>query len=178
MPVDLASAYNVSGIYTDGTTYSSDGGLDGGGFSYSANLLTHSRILSGVQFTFGPANNPDAVSGTGQPIALPTGHFASLHMLATGVEGDQTSQPISVTYTDGTSSTFIQNFSDWYTPQNYPREVEAVAMAYRDVFDGSQDDRTFNLYGYRFKLNCTKKIQSLTLPNNRDVVVLAVTLER
>lgn len=178
IPVDLASSYNVSGIYTDGTTYSSDGGLDGGGFSYSANLLTHSRILSGIQFMLGPANKPDGVSGTGQPIALPEGRFTILHMLATGVEGDQTSQLIIVTYTDGTSSTFSQNFSDWYTPQNYPREVEAVAMAYRDVFDGSRDDRTFNLYGYRFKLDCAKKIRSITLPNSRDVVVLAVTLEK
>ena len=48
-PVDLSAAYNVSGIYTDGTTYST-GGLDGGGFSYSANLLTPARRLTAIQF--------------------------------------------------------------------------------------------------------------------------------
>ena len=175
-PVDLSAAYNVSGIYTDGTTYST-GGLDGGGFSYSANLLTPARRLTAIQFYFGPANHPDAVNGTGQSIKLPAGHFSKLEMLATGVQGDQTSQMITVTYTDGTSGQFLQSFSDWFTPSNFPGEVEAVAMPYRDYADGSQDNRTFNLYGYSFSLDSAKTVRSLTLPNNPDVVVLAVTLQ-
>jgi hypothetical protein len=49
-------------------------------------------------------------------------------------------------------------------------------MAYRNVSNGTQDDRTFNLYGYSLHLDKTKTVQSFTLPNNRDLVVLAVTL--
>jgi hypothetical protein len=174
-PVDLSAAYNVSGIYWDGTTYS-NGGLDGGGFSYSENLLKPARILDGTQFNFGPANRLDAVNGTGQSIALPPGTFSRLQMLATGVQGDQVLQKMTVTYTDGSTSHFMRDFSDWFTPTNFPGETEAVAMAYRDFADGSQDDRTFNLYGYTLYLNKTKQVQSITLPNNQNVVVLAITL--
>ena len=88
-----------------------------------------------------------AVSGTGRPIGLPAGRLALMRMLTTGVQGDQTAQTITVTYTDGTTSQHTRNFSNWFTPQNYPGELEAVATAYRDVSDGSMDNRIFNLYG-------------------------------
>lgn len=55
--VDLSPYYNVSGIYTDGTPFST-GGLDGVGWAYSENLLTPYRILDDTQFNFGPANAP------------------------------------------------------------------------------------------------------------------------
>jgi subtilase family serine protease len=174
-PVDLSSAYNVIGIYNNGVTYNS-GGLDGGGYSYSEKLLTPSRILYGNQFNFGPANHADAVSGTGQPIALPAGQFSELTLLATGVDGAQTAQTITITYTDGSTSQFTRSFSDWFSPSNFPGEIEAVAMPYRNVSNGTQDDRTFNLYGYPIPLDKTKTVQSFTLTENRDVVVLAATL--
>jgi len=176
-PVDLSAAYNVYGIYTNGSTYTT-GGLDGDGFSYSHKLLTPSRVPYGrTQFNFGPPNRPDAVSGTGQPIALPAGQFSRLSLLATGVNGSQTAQAITVTYTDGSTSQFTQSFSDWFVPSNFPGETEAVAMAYRNVNNGTQDDRTFNLYAYTFSIDNTKTLQSLTLPNNRNLVVLAITLK-
>jgi Pro-kumamolisin, activation domain len=173
--VDLSSTYNVTGIYTDGSTFSSSGGLDGGGAAYSANALTHSRVLDLVRFVFGPANAPDAVSATGSPVALPGGHFGTLVLLATGVQGSQT-ENVTISYTDGTSEVVTQSFSDWFVPQNFPREIVAVAMPYRDIFDGSQDDRTFNLYAYTFRLNPKKTAKSFSIANNRDVVVLAATL--
>jgi hypothetical protein len=174
-PVNLSSDFNINGIYTDGSTYTT-GGLDGTGYSYSANLLTKSRVFSGTAFEFGPANVPDAVGSTGQSISLPSGQFAGLMLLATGVEGDQTSQTLTVTYTDGTTSQFTQSFSDWFTPQKYHGESEGVAMAYRNFDNGTKDNRTFNLYAYRFVLNSTKTVQTLTLPNNAHVLVLAATL--
>ncbi len=174
-PVNLSSEFNVNGIYTDGSTYTT-GGLDGTGYSYSANLLTKSRVLSGTVFEFGPANETDAVGSTGQSISLPSGQFAGLMLLATGVEGDQTSQTLTVTYTDGTTSQFTQSFSDWYTPQKYHGESEGVAMDYRNFDNGTKDNRTFNLYAYRFVLNSSKTVQTITLPNDSHVLVLAATL--
>ncbi|HUO17904.1 MAG TPA: hypothetical protein VMX38_23205 [Verrucomicrobiae bacterium] len=173
--VDLSSEFNLYGIYTDGSTYSNTG-LDGDGYTYSANLLTGSRVYNGILLDFGPANELDAVSGTGQSIALPSGQFAGLVLLATGVQGDQASQTFTVTYTDGTSAKFVQSLSDWYTPQNYTHESEGVAMAYRNFDNGTKDKRTFNLYEYRFVLNSKKTAQGLTLPNNDHVIVMAATL--
>jgi hypothetical protein len=176
LPVDLSAAYNVYGIYTNGTPFNT-GGLDSVGWAFSANLLTPSRNLSGVQFYFGPPNQLDAVSGTGQPIALPVGHFTNLLVLGNGVEGNQVGQVITVTYTDGTAEKIVQSFSDWYTPQVYPGELEAVEMPYRAMSNGGEDSRgTFYLYGYDFPLDGSKIIQSITLPNNRYLVVTAMTL--
>ncbi len=177
LPVDLASEFSLNGIYQDAMTYST-GGLDGVGYSYSANRLTPSRVFNGVLFDFGAANVPDAVGCSGQSISLPAGKFSSLMVLATAVEGNQTSVPLTVHYTDGTSSQFLQSFSDWFTPQKYPREFEGVAMAYRNFDDGTKDQRTFSLYAYAFALNPKKIVLSIGLPNNPKVVVLGATLLR
>jgi hypothetical protein len=179
-PVDLTSAYNLTGIYNDGTTFSSTGGLDGEGSAYSSNLLTGNRILNGVQFNFGPANKANAVSGTGQTITLPAGQFTTLQLLAASFNGPVLSQHITITYTDNTTTSITQSFSDWCgcstNPGQQAGESFAVLMPYRDLNSGTADDRQFNLYGYAFVLNSVKTVKSFTLPNNRDVVVLAATL--
>jgi hypothetical protein len=41
---------------------------------------------------------------------------------------------------------------------------------------GTKDQRTFNLYAYQFVLNPAKVVRSITLPNDKDVIVLAATL--
>ncbi|MGH7938236.1 MAG: S53 family peptidase, partial [Bryobacteraceae bacterium] len=153
----------------------STGWLDGVGYSYSANLLTNSRVLSGVLFDFGPADQIDAIGCAGQEVMLPQGQYSSLMFLATGIQGNQVSQTFTVHYTD-TTTPFAQSLSDWYTPQTYPGESEAVAMAYRNFDDGTKDNRTFNLYCYRLAIDSGKTVQSVSLPNNPNVVVLAITL--
>jgi hypothetical protein len=173
--VDLSSEFNLNGIYQDGMTYST-GGLDGLGDSYSANLLTASRVFDGVLFNFGPANELDAVGCSGQLVTLPQGQFSGLMLLATGVNGNQKTETLTVNYTDGISTEFVQSFSDWYTPQKFPHEAEGVAMAYRNLDGGTKDKRTFSLYAYRFALNSAKTVQSVTLPDDADVVVLGATL--
>jgi hypothetical protein len=96
-------------------------------------------------------------------------------VLATGVNGLQPSQTLTVKYTDGTSTPFVQSFSDWFVSGGYPGETKAVTMAYRDVYNGTRDARTFLLYGYVFALNVAKTVKSITLPANSNVVVLAIT---
>jgi hypothetical protein len=49
-------------------------------------------------------------------------------------------------------------------------------MPYRNSADGSEDQGTVSLYAYEFAIDPTKVVQSVTLPNNPNVVVLAATL--
>ena len=178
--VDLSSVYaNVHtkvGMVTDGTSFSSSGGLDAHGSAYSATLLGSTVNFNGVAFALGPANAPDAVTSVTVPLA--GGQFSKLTLLATAVNGNQTSKAFKVQYSDGTSSTFTQSLSDWFTPQNYAGESKAVTTAYRDQSNGTRDSRTFNLYGYSFALNATKTVSSIILPNNSNVLVLAMTLSQ
>jgi len=60
--------------------------------------------------------------------------------------------------------------------QSLPGEYEVVAMPYRNYANGSEDQRTFNLYAYEFRLNPAKRVSSITLPNDPNIVVLAATL--
>ena len=175
-PVDLTSAFNAAGLYNEGAAFPGATGVDGEGNGYSAGLLGATRTWKDVKFNLGPANAPDLVACHGAVVALPTGRYASLWMLATAVEGNQMSQVFTVTYTDGSTDTLAQNFSDWYSPGRFPGEGRAAPLPYRLTADGVKDTRTFYVYGYGFHLDPAKTVKSVTLPNNPFVKVLAVSL--
>lgn len=174
LPVDLSSAYNVAGIYNDGHTFTPETSLDGDGFAFSAQQLGTEQVGNGAVFKIGPANAPDMV--TGKTVSLPEEKFASVNLLALGVNGSQELQTFTLTYSDGSTSSFSQNLSDWAVPANFPNESPAVTMPYRLAADGSKDTRAFYAYSYSFKVDPAKRVHSLTLPSNRDVLVLAITL--
>ena len=179
---NLASAFDATGIYADGATFPADGGLDGGGAAYSGNLLGDTKsgvsfVAGGLRFNLAQAGVPDALFGTGQTVPLPGGHFADLQLVGTAVQGDQTAQPVVVTYTDGSKQTFTQSFSDWSSFSGFPNEAIAAKTAYRDLNDGTQNNQAFFIYRYRLALNPLKTVANITLPNNRNVLVLGITLD-
>jgi streptogramin lyase len=113
---------------------------------------------------------------SGQTITLPAGNYQSLSFLGLAVNGNQPNQTFTVNYSDGSSQTFTQSISDWSASQTYGGEQVALPMNYLDTSDGSQDSGTFNIYGYSFTLDATKSVESITLPNNSNVDVLAMDL--
>ena len=191
-----ATVDNVVGIVADGSPVT-NGGLDNDGYAYSATLLGTSISWAGSMFTLRPAGTYNAVSSTtiasspssarcqssrnrhsGHAVcySLPGGNGSTVNLLATAVNGNQPNQTFIVTYTDGTTASFTQSLSDWYTPQQYGGESKVSAMAYRLTASGATDNRTFYLYGYSFAINSSKTVQRITLPDNRNVVVLAVAV--
>jgi hypothetical protein len=178
--VPATTAYNVNGIYRDGRTFPQTGGLDDDGNAYSSNLLGASVTWNGTTFTFGPAGSADAWQAT--TITLPSGSFSTLEIVAAAVNGNLPSQTFIVTYTDNSTTTLTQSVSDWFTPQGYAGESAVLTTAYRNVYNGTTDNRTFLLYGYSFGINPNKTVKSLTLPPvaagtpDNVVVVLGVAL--
>ena len=175
-PVNLSLVYNANAIYTEGTPLNSRRSIDQIGSALPAELLGDTLGWSGANFIFAPANEPNAV--TSQTILLPDGRFDGLKMLALGVNGNQESQIFEVTYADGTSSSFTQSLSDWYTPENFPGESEALLLPYRLTGSGHRDEREFHVYGYSLPLDDKRKVRTFTLPQNPHVLVLALTLVR
>jgi hypothetical protein len=171
--VNLSASFNVHGIASNGTAVAA-GGLDTLGYAYSGNLLSTAVTWSGTSFTLGGANVADVVSSA--TVQLPAGMFSTLQLLAAGVLGNQVNQTFTVTYTDGTKTVMQQSVSDWARPQSYNGESKAVTMGYRVAGAGGIDNATFYVYGYSIAIDHTKTVQSLTLPANRKVVVLAATL--
>ena len=182
--VDLTTVFNTNGFASDGTKIQETGGFDGEGDTYSANLIDailtgtapQRGILKDVQFHTGPVDKANVVSCQGNVIALPAGIYASLWLLGAAAEGSQMAQNFTITYTDGTTETLVQNFSDWFQPQSFPGESRALRMAYRNMANGQRDPRPFFIYGYGFSLNGTKTVKSMTLPNNPYVKLLALSL--
>ena len=167
-----ATVDNVVGIVADGSPVPG-GGWDNDGYAYSATLLGTSITWAGSTFTLGPVGTADAVSST--TITLPAGNDSTVNLLATAVNGPQANQTFVVTYTDGTTTRFTQSLSDWWSgPQKYAGESVVSTMAYRISPSGAASYSTIYLYGYSFAINSAKTVQSITLPDNRNVVVLAV----
>jgi len=171
--VSLLSSDNVYGIANTGSAVTG-GGLDGGDYAYSAALLGSSLTWSGSTFSFGPAGAPDVVSS--QTITLPAGSYSALNFLGTGVGGNQAAQSFTVTYSDGTTATYKQSMSDWFTPQGYAGESTVLTMATRISPSGATSPGPCFLYGYSFALNSAKTVASITLPANNLVKVLAIEL--
>lgn len=176
--VDLAPYFDGTGIVRDRARFEATSGFDAGGAAYSASLLGETPTYRNVAFTVGKAGAPNVVTAKGKTIALPAGSYKSLWLLGAAIEGGQVGQTMTVTYTDGTTDTLYQNFSDWFEPQRYPGEGRGVRMNYRNLGDGSKDPRTFYAYTYGFAVNPTKTVQSVTLPNNDFVKIVGITLAK
>jgi hypothetical protein len=137
-----------------------------------SNFYPHEDAKS--PFNFGSVDAFDAVSN--QTIDLPQGYESTVTVLATGLHGNQTNQTFLVTYADGSMDSFNQNLSDWHTPQAYGGESIALKMPYRVTAGGADTSGPFYLYAYSFSVNSSKQIQSISLPSNRNVVVLSMML--
>ena len=171
--VDITSIANVYGIFNDGASVTRDG-LDNDGYAYSAKLLGQSVAALGLHFNLGNPGSANAIANATVP--LPAGKFATLSFLGAGVNGDQASQTFIVTYTDGTTSTFKQSLSDWGAGAKNNGETVVSSMRYRLTPNRRKQTGPWYLYGYSFVLNSAKTVKSLTLPENRNVVVLAMAL--
>jgi hypothetical protein len=139
-------------------------------------LLGSSQTWTNTPFNFGPLNATNVISCAGQVISLPPGNYSRLRLLGTAVNGNQPSQSFMLTYTDSTTTTFVQGVSDWFSPQNYAGEIKASPMGYRNKSDGSStENNSLYIYGYSFTLNPAKVPQSITLPNNANVIITAIS---
>jgi hypothetical protein len=172
-PVSLAKVANVYAIVASGTV-PPNGGLDTEGYSYASNYLGSSAVWNSTNFSFGAAGTLNGVSSA--TIPLPTGNYNALDLLATAVNGVQTNQVFTVTYSDGTTTSVSQNISDWGGPQGYVNESVGVSTASRVNPSGALASGPWDLYGYIIPLNPAKQVSSVTTPNNRNVVVLAASL--
>jgi hypothetical protein len=168
------------------TAPGSAGGMNPSGTT-SYPVLTLPQPPNNIVFNFGPVNALDAVSGctpvggscsvtaAAGPISLPQSQYTVLQLIGTGVQGGQVGI-VTVGYTDSSSDNFTQGFSDWFSggPYNIGESI-ALLMPYR-LSGGSMDNRPFRVYNYSIAIDATKTVESLTLPNNRDIVILAATL--
>ena len=78
---------------------------------------------------------------------VPSGPYFAAATAGHRRAGQPANQTFTVAYTDGTTSTVTQSFSDWYTPQNYPGRNRAVTTPYRNTRRRHRQP-DFDVYGY------------------------------
>ncbi len=167
--VDLSGNFNVDGITADNNM--SPGNLDGGGSSYSSNLLGSSVSLNGINYNIGTPDTNNVVNASGQTIPLPSGDYSSLGFLATAFGGAQTGT-FTVTYADQTTTQITQTLDDWANHVGQTGESVAKSMSYRN----HDKYGPVYLYSYSITLNSAKSVASITLPSGANIVLLAIDL--
>jgi hypothetical protein len=171
--VPLSSYYNVYGIYSTGTSFST-GGFDNDGSAYSTNSIGSTIVWNGLTFNIGPANALDAVANT--TINLPAGQFTNLYMLGAMVNNIGATQQFTVTYTDNSTTQVTQNMSDWVYADGWPGESVVNCNYDRNLSNGTTQADSVCVYGYQIALDPTKTVKSVTLPNTRNIVMLSMDL--
>jgi alpha-galactosidase len=178
----LASAFDNVGTTSESDTGKGD--FDGAGDSYSADALaavgaTPGATISanGQTFTW-PASapgTPDNVTAAGQAIDL-TGQGSQLAFL--GAEAGFTSGDVTVTYTDGTTSTGSLGFPNWCcsTTNDYGSKV-AITTDHRDTPTGPANYGTsYQVFSNTIPLTAGKTVQTVTLPEQAAIHVFALSV--
>lgn len=167
-------AVNNDGISADGRSTSAD--FDDFGWSYSTEALAAAGAAPGAAVTFDgfsytwpafPAGEPDNAIAAGQTVNLSgTGRLAVLGAASSG----NASGTLTITYTDGTTSTASLGFSDW-TLSGGRGQVAfgnkiALSTPYRNGSGGQQQQvRAMVFASAPIALAEGKTVASVTLPS-------------
>ena len=140
-------------------------------------------------------NPPNFVKATGQTITVdmvdpsddPDGVHARQHdflyLAGAAANGDQLSQQITLTFTDGTTETWTQSFTDWSNngnssvPQPYSGEFLIKTQPERINQEGNLTPTPAYVFAYGYNLQ-GKQLASITLPNNENVGILSAVVSQ
>lgn len=176
----LAAAYNNAGVSDDSNLTGAD--FDGGGYSFSAQALasvgiTPGATISGGGFTFAwpsaAAGQADNVKLAGQIVQL-TGTGSQLAFLGAGTFGTQSGQ-VTVTYSDGSTSTGAITLPDWYANTASGGAQLVATTPHWNIPPGSTLDpnHKVSLYLTTVPLTPGKTVAAVTFPSNGNMHVFA-----
>jgi hypothetical protein len=170
--VDVGPERNHDGTATVADPASGD--FDGGGWSYDAALLPPAGPVTWAGITYqapDPTGTaPNFVEARGQGLLLPAGRFSWLHVVGASHNGP-VSAAFTVWYTDGTSAEVAATVPDWAA--GGPAVLE---MPHRIKAGQGVDGPPVRLFGQSLRLDATKTVRSVTLPNDPRVELYAFTL--
>jgi predicted alpha-1,2-mannosidase len=191
-PGDLVPYYDVAGISNDAKPTVAN--YDGDGFSYSQQALTKAGLAPGAAVTShglsytwpgAAAGQPDAINAAGQtiPVAEPAG-ASSVGFLGSAVNSGTAgaSGTVTITYTDGSTSTATLGMSDWTLSagQGSPQfhNVTVAKLPYRNTMDGQKQKIGTYVFADTVPVDSSKTVASVTLPttvNNGSIGIFAIS---
>ena len=188
-PVVPNSQLLVVSTATDGTPFGL-AGFDNAGDAYSYNELnlgspaTAGQVnYQGTTYTLGQPTVPNAITnGAVYTLAQP-GNYSSVYLIGAaadittgGGNGNATNAPFILTYADsGKPVTVTVNMSSWTRKKGtFAGETQVATTDHANTQSGGSVTGTHRLYGYQLAADPTRTLVSVTLPNNRNVVVMAL----
>ncbi|WP_414641074.1 glycoside hydrolase family 3 C-terminal domain-containing protein [Actinospica sp.] len=170
----LSDGFNNVSI-TDDSNHSPtgfNGGLDGGGNSFSAEALAAAGLTPGGSFTFSgltftwpssAAGTKDNIEADGRAFDV-SGSGTTLGFLGAAANG-QSSGTGTITYTDGSTQQFTVGFGDWASTTPFTGGQVAVTSAYGNTSSGTSPWKASIFYD-SVTLQSGKTVQSVTLPGS------------
>ncbi|MBB4689263.1 GH92 family glycosyl hydrolase [Amycolatopsis jiangsuensis] len=198
--VDLNAAYNNDGVAT--LDAPGEGDFDGTGVSYAADQLPAPGPVTFGDVTYQApptsGSSPNFVKSTGQALALPSGHYGSLHIVGASDNGSTgaASATAVVTYTDGSAATVPLQLTGWANTAPDFGNTVALTTAYQLKAGTGKVDNKASLYETTVPLEPGKQVRSLSLTapsvpawvapgsggldwqRNSDLEIYAMTLQR
>lgn len=193
--------FNTFGITTPPWQVANNQGFDNNGNYYESVYPAGSStsepvdgtpiVWQGITFPIGPVpTNKNQVGGKEGPknvvhaaeqtITMPAGSFDWLYLAGAGANGNQTNQPFTLNFSDGSTETWTQSFTDWGNngntakPQPFAGESVILEQSYRINQLGNTVALSTYTYGYTHHIPKGKILASLTLPNNNNLGILSV----
>lgn len=163
-------AYNNVGISDVATRLTAN--FDSFNRSYSAQALQDVGLVPGITMTsqnvtfLWPSVAPgqaDNYLAAGQVIPVSAVPGAATVGFLGAADIGSASGTATLTYTDGSTTTFTLDFTDWWNGTLQPGNVVAVQMSTINTAHGTKSG-TFDLYSFTTSLNTSKTLQSVTLP--------------
>lgn len=163
----VAAAYNTVGITDDANQ--APGNFDGKGYSYSAQALASVGLTpgsaqpGGTRWPTAAPGTPNMVNANGQTILL-KGSGSKLTILGSANNGVATI-PVTLNYSDGSTSTSSVAFADWWTPKPEPGSTTLAVAPYinRPANPTQPRDHKVAIYAATVPVTAGKQVESITL---------------
>ncbi|MFI1360529.1 GDSL-type esterase/lipase family protein [Streptomyces sp. NPDC020898] len=177
-PLPLTEYFDNTAVSDDTSPGAAD--FDGSGASVSAQDLTAAGWTAGRTLTVQGARltwphrelgEPDNVRAAGQPVRL-RGQGDALAFLVASTGGDDVSAAGTVSYTDGTQSSYWLTAPDW---RKGPLATKAVALPHVNTPDGQLAEKA-RLYVVTVPIEQGRELDSVRLPYAADLHVFALSV--
>ena len=171
--LNLTSYFNEDAFSYDSNR--SDGNYDGLNYTYSADLVNSTPVYDSIPYVLGPLTDKsnNSVKCIGQTISVEQKKYSSVRLLGSSTNGDAKGT-LRINYTDGTYTDLELKQKDWCASDTTGEKV-VQTLNHRH---GNNQDHVINAHIYASYLNSSqdKIMTSITLPNNSNMHILAITL--
>ncbi|MBM7567129.1 glycoside hydrolase family 76 protein [Paenibacillus sacheonensis] len=182
--VNLSSYFNEDAYSTDASPGSFS--WSGGSYAYPSEQVGGSVNFEGTPYNFGPTSDGscngtvntecNAVKAVGQTIALPSGKYTEVRILAAATYGSQIAKEIKLNYSTSGSVPNQANIvmADWAASDTTGQKV---AKTFTSTHTSAGDNPgTAWMYAYYLRATPNWTLTGITLPNIPNVNIFAITL--